>query len=59
VTDSVGIIGAWRSRASEGGTALRAGRSVVIANSLGPESLAAVVSDIGDGVSAGTVDASA
>ena len=37
-------------------TALRAGRRVVIANSRGPESLASVVSDLGDGVSAGTVE---
>ena len=37
-------------------TALRAGRRVVIANSRGPESLASVVSELGDGVSAGTVE---
>jgi predicted dinucleotide-binding enzyme len=37
-------------------TAVRAGRSVVIANSRGPESLASVVSELGDGVSAGTVE---
>jgi 8-hydroxy-5-deazaflavin:NADPH oxidoreductase len=37
-------------------TALRAGRRVVIANSRGPESLASVVSQLGDGVSAGTVE---
>ena len=36
-------------------TALRAGRPVVIANRRGPESLASVVSALGDGVSAGTV----
>jgi predicted dinucleotide-binding enzyme len=35
-------------------TARRAGRDVVIANSRGPESLASVVSELGDGVSAGT-----
>jgi predicted dinucleotide-binding enzyme len=40
-------------------TALRAGRSVVIANSRGPESLASVVSALGDRVSAGTVDEAA
>jgi hypothetical protein len=33
-------------------TALRAGRRVVIANSRGPESLASVISELGDGVSA-------
>ena len=36
-------------------TALRAGRGVVIANSRGPESLASLVSALGNGVSAGTV----
>jgi 8-hydroxy-5-deazaflavin:NADPH oxidoreductase len=40
-------------------TALRAGRSVVIANSRGPETLASVVSELGDGVSAGTVEEAA
>jgi predicted dinucleotide-binding enzyme len=40
-------------------TALRAGRRVVIANSRGPESLAPVVSALGDGVSAGTVEQAA
>jgi 8-hydroxy-5-deazaflavin:NADPH oxidoreductase len=37
-------------------TALRAGRRVVIANSRGPESLASVASELGDGLSAGTVE---
>ncbi len=40
-------------------TALRAGRRVVIANSRGPESLASVVPELGQGVWAGTVDESA
>jgi predicted dinucleotide-binding enzyme len=40
-------------------TALRAGRRVVIANSRDPESLAPVVSALGDGVSAGTVEQAA
>ena len=40
-------------------TALRAGRRVVIANSRGPESLESVVSELGDGVSAGTVEQAA
>jgi predicted dinucleotide-binding enzyme len=40
-------------------TALRAGRRAVIANSRGPESLASVVSSLGEGVSAGTVDEAA
>jgi predicted dinucleotide-binding enzyme len=56
VTDSVGIIGAGRIGQAMARTALRAGRHVVIANSRGPESLASVVSELGDGVSAGTVE---
>jgi 8-hydroxy-5-deazaflavin:NADPH oxidoreductase len=40
-------------------TAHRAGRDVVIANSRGPESLMSVVSYLGEGVSAGTVDEAA
>jgi predicted dinucleotide-binding enzyme len=52
----VGIIGAGRLGQAMARTALRAGRSVVIANSRGPGSLTAVVSALGDGASAGTVD---
>jgi 8-hydroxy-5-deazaflavin:NADPH oxidoreductase len=55
----VGIIGAGRLGRAMARTALRAGRSVVIANSRGPESLASVVSALGDGVSPGTVDEAA
>jgi predicted dinucleotide-binding enzyme len=51
----VGIIGAGRLGQAMARTALRAGRAVVIANSRGPESLASVVSTLGDGASAGTV----
>jgi predicted dinucleotide-binding enzyme len=51
----VGIVGAGRLGQAMARTALRAGRSVVIANSRGPESLASVVSALGEGVSAGTV----
>ena len=51
----VGIIGAGRLGQAMARTALRAGRPVVIANSRGPVSLAAVVSALGDGASAGTV----
>ena len=54
MTATVGIIGAGRLGQAMARTALRGGRSVVIANSRGPESLAAVVSAFGDGVSAGT-----
>jgi 8-hydroxy-5-deazaflavin:NADPH oxidoreductase len=56
VTDSVGIIGAGRLGQAMARTALRAARRVVIANSRGLESLASVVSELGDGVSAGTVE---
>ena len=52
---SVGIIGAGRIGQVMARIAVRAGRRVVIANSRGPESLAAVVEGLGDGVSAGTV----
>jgi len=51
----VGIIGAGRIGQAMARTALRARRSVVIANSRGPESLTSVVSELGDGVSAATV----
>jgi 8-hydroxy-5-deazaflavin:NADPH oxidoreductase len=52
----VGIIGAGRLGQAMAQVAARAGRSVVIANSRGPESLTSVVSALGEGVSAGTVD---
>jgi predicted dinucleotide-binding enzyme len=55
----VGIIGAGGLGQAMARTALRAGRSVAIANSRGPESLASVVSALGEGVSAGTVDEAA
>lgn len=51
----VGIIGAGRLGQAMARTALRAGHPVVIANSRGPESLASVISALGDGASAGTV----
>jgi predicted dinucleotide-binding enzyme len=56
VTDSVGIIGAGRLGQAMARTALRAGSRVVIANSRGPDSLAGVVSELGDGVTAGTAE---
>ena len=59
MTDSVGIIGAGRLGQAMARTARRAGRDVVIANSRGPKSLASVVSELGDGVSAGTVNQAA
>jgi 8-hydroxy-5-deazaflavin:NADPH oxidoreductase len=52
---SVGIIGAGRIGQAMAQTALRAGRQVVIANSRGPQSLASLVQELGQGVSAGTV----
>ena len=52
----VGIIGAGRLGQAMARAARRAGRDVVIANSRGPESLTSVVSALGEGVSAGTVD---
>ena len=59
VSDPVGIIGAGRLGQAMALTALRADRSVVIANSRGPESLKSVVSTLGTGVSGGTVDQAA
>ena len=58
-SDPVGIVGAGRLGQAMTRTALRAGRPVVIANSRGPESLTSVVSTLGKGVSAGTVDQAA
>jgi predicted dinucleotide-binding enzyme len=52
----VGIIGAGRLGQAMARAAQRAGRRVVIANSRGPASLASVVSELGDDVSAGTVE---
>ena len=52
---SVGIIGAGKISHAIARIALRAGRSVVIANRHGPQSLTSVVQELGDGVSAGTV----
>jgi predicted dinucleotide-binding enzyme len=55
----VGIIGAGRIGQAMARTALRAGRSVAIANSRGPESLTSMVSALGDGVRAATVQQAA
>jgi 8-hydroxy-5-deazaflavin:NADPH oxidoreductase len=57
--ESVGIIGAGRLGQAMARTALRAGRRVLIANSRGPESLGTVVSALGEGASAGTVEQAA
>ena len=56
---SVGIIGAGRIGKAMARIASRAGRAVVIANRHGPQSLAPVVQELGDRVSAGTVTTSA
>jgi predicted dinucleotide-binding enzyme len=56
---TVGIIGAGRLGQAMARTAVRGSRDVVIANSRGPESLASVVSALGNGVSAGTADEAA
>jgi 8-hydroxy-5-deazaflavin:NADPH oxidoreductase len=56
---SVGIIGAGRIGQAMAQIARRAGRQVTIANSRGPESLASLVQELGDGVSAGTVEQAA
>jgi predicted dinucleotide-binding enzyme len=53
---SVGIIGAGRIGQAMARIARRAGRPVMIANRKGPRSLASLVQELGDGVSAGTVD---
>jgi predicted dinucleotide-binding enzyme len=55
----VGIIGAGRLGQAMARTALRAGRRVLISNSRGPESLTPVVSELGEGASAGTVSEAA
>src|ERR1700674_4901759 len=55
----IGIIGAGRLGQAMARTALLPGRSVAIANSRGPDSLASVVSALGDGVSAAAVDEAA
>jgi len=53
---NVGIIGAGRIGQAMARTALRAGRTAVISNSRGPQTLTSVVETLGDGVSAGTVE---
>jgi len=50
----IGIIGAGRLGQAMAHVAVRAGRSVVIANSRGPESLTSLASTLGEGVSAGS-----
>ena len=53
--ENVGIIGAGRIGQAMAQIARRAGRQVVISNREGPESLASLVQELGDGASAGTV----
>jgi len=52
---TIGIIGSGHAGQALARTALRARRSVVLANSRGPESLTSVVTALGAGVSAGSV----
>ena len=54
-SDTIGIVGSGHAGQALARTAVRAGRPVVLANSRGPESLAPVVTALGEGVSAGTV----
>jgi predicted dinucleotide-binding enzyme len=56
---TIGVIGAGHAGQAFARVAQRAGRDVVIANSRGPQSLAAVVEALGTGVSAGTADEAA
>jgi predicted dinucleotide-binding enzyme len=56
MNERVGIIGAGRIGQAIARTVLRAGRTVVISNSRGPQTLTSVVESLGDGVSAGTVE---
>jgi 8-hydroxy-5-deazaflavin:NADPH oxidoreductase len=57
--NSVGIVGAGRIGTVMAQIARRAGRQVVISNSRGPDSLASLVQELGDGVSASTVQQAA
>jgi predicted dinucleotide-binding enzyme len=57
--DVIGIIGGGNAGQAFARVAQRAGRGVVIANSRGPQSLAAVVESLGTGVSAGTASEAA
>ena len=57
--NQLGIIGAGRIGQAMARTAQRAGRTVVVSNSRGPDSLTSVVSALGPGVSAGTVEQAA
>jgi 8-hydroxy-5-deazaflavin:NADPH oxidoreductase len=54
VDEPIGIIGAGRLGQALARTVQRAGRSVVIANRRGPESLVSVVDTLGAGIAAGT-----
>jgi hypothetical protein len=54
--DAIGIIGAGRLGQALASAVRRADRSVVIANSRGPESLTSVVDALGVGVTAGTTE---
>lgn len=55
MTMTVGIIGAGNIGQAIATQMLRAGQKVVIANSRGPETLADVIEELGDGAVAGTI----
>ena len=57
MSSRVGIVGAGRLGQAMARTALRAGREVVLANSRGPETLTSEIATLGDGATAGTVEA--
>jgi 8-hydroxy-5-deazaflavin:NADPH oxidoreductase len=57
--ERVGILGAGRIGTAMAVIARRGGRHVVLSNSRGPESLTALVRELGEGISAGTVDEAA
>ena len=56
---NVGIIGAGRLGQAMARTVLRAGRPIAIANSRGPDTLASLVSTLGEGARADTVEEAA
>jgi predicted dinucleotide-binding enzyme len=59
MTKTLGIIGAGNIGQALARHALRGGRHVVVANSRGPDSLHGLVAELGDGVTAGTVEQAA
>jgi 8-hydroxy-5-deazaflavin:NADPH oxidoreductase len=58
-TMKIGMIGAGRVAQSVARYLLQAGHTVLLSNSRGPESLSALVAELGPGVTAGTVEEAA